>query len=96
MLTGAQTSKRRKAGSRVTTPGTFTGSGQALNADEDKKGPGIGYRKKAGRCVNPLLGILHSLTPRDPASEPAKNGPWRRKDAWLLYKVNVNASPYVV
>lgn len=51
MLTGAQTAKRRKAGSRVTTAGTFTGGGQALNADEDKKGSGIGFRKKAGRCV---------------------------------------------
>lgn len=48
MLTGAQTAKRRKAGSRVTAAGTFTGSGQALNADEDKKGSGIGFRKKAG------------------------------------------------
>ncbi|KAI0266619.1 hypothetical protein BGY98DRAFT_939036 [Russula aff. rugulosa BPL654] len=48
MLTGAQTAKRRKAGSRVTTAGTFTGGGQALNADEDKKGSGIGFRKKAG------------------------------------------------
>jgi hypothetical protein len=57
MLTGAQTVKRRKAGSRVTAAGTFAGSGQALNADEDKKGSGIGFRKKAGRCVN-LLDIL--------------------------------------
>lgn len=47
-LTGAQTAKRRKAGSRVTTAGTFTGGGQALNADEDEKGLGIGFRKKAG------------------------------------------------
>ncbi len=58
MLTGAQTAKRRKAGSRVTAAGTFTGSGQALNADEDKKGTGIGFRKKAGRCVDP---VWHSL-----------------------------------
>ena len=51
MLTGAQTAKRRKAGSRVTAAGTFNGSGQALNTDEDKKRLGIGFRKKAGRCV---------------------------------------------
>src|SRR5712672_43819 len=42
MLTGAQTAKRRKAGSRVTATDTFTGSGQALNAGEDEKGSGIG------------------------------------------------------
>ncbi|KAI0001516.1 WLM domain-containing protein [Russula compacta] len=48
MLTGAQTSKRRKAGSRVTDAGTFSGSGQALNADEDEKTTGTGFRKKAG------------------------------------------------
>jgi hypothetical protein len=43
-----------------------------------------------------LLDILRTLTPRDPASEPAKNGPWLRKDAWLLYKAKVNASPNVI
>jgi hypothetical protein len=51
-LSGAQTAKRRKAGSRVTTAGAFAGGGQALNADEDEKGTGNGFRKKAGRCVN--------------------------------------------
>jgi len=40
--------KRRKAGSRVTTAGAFAGGGQALNADEDEKGTGSGFRKKAG------------------------------------------------
>jgi hypothetical protein len=95
MLTGAQTAKRRKAGSRVTTAGTFAGGGQALNADEDQKGTGVGFRKKAGRCVN-LHEILLFLTPHDPVSEPAKNGPWLRKDAWFLYKVEVRAPPYAV
>jgi DNA-dependent metalloprotease WSS1 len=51
MSTGAQTAKRRKAGSRITIAGTFTGNGQALNADEDEKRAGTGFRKKAGRCV---------------------------------------------
>jgi hypothetical protein len=50
-------------------------------------------RRLAG--ASSLLDILHSLT-RDPASEPAKNGPWLRKDAWLLYKAKVNASLYVI
>ncbi|KAI9461719.1 WLM-domain-containing protein [Lactarius psammicola] len=47
MLTGAQTAKRRKAGSRITAAGTFAGRGQALNADEDEKTTGTGFRKKA-------------------------------------------------
>ena len=51
MRTGAQTAKRRKAGSRITGAGTFLGSGQALNADEDKT-TGAGFRKKAVRCVS--------------------------------------------
>jgi hypothetical protein len=69
MLTGAQTAKRRKAGSRVTTAGTFTGSGLALNADEDKKGSGIGFRKKARRCV---ILAWHS---------PLFDAPWSSKRA---------------
>jgi DNA-dependent metalloprotease WSS1 len=59
LLTGAQTTKRRKAGSRVTTAGIFTGGGQALNADEDDKRAGTGFRKKAARCVG-LSGSRHS------------------------------------
>ncbi|KAH9068318.1 WLM-domain-containing protein [Lactarius deliciosus] len=47
MLTGAQTAKRRKAGSRITAAETFLGPGQALNADEDEKTAGTGFRKKA-------------------------------------------------
>ena len=64
-LTGAQTAKRRKAGSRVTTAGVFAGGGQALNADEDEKGTGNGFRKKAGRCVNQSIysAIPARLTP---------------------------------
>ncbi|KAI0950946.1 hypothetical protein AcW1_008115 [Taiwanofungus camphoratus] len=49
--TGAQTSKRRKAGSRVTAQGTFKGEGRALNddaSDKDQKKAGSGFRKKAG------------------------------------------------
>ncbi|OJT07459.1 hypothetical protein TRAPUB_1702 [Trametes pubescens] len=48
--TGAQTAKRRKAGSRVTAQGTFQGSGKALNedvSDEERKKAGAGFRKKA-------------------------------------------------
>ncbi|KAH9928297.1 uncharacterized protein B0H18DRAFT_253752 [Fomitopsis serialis] len=49
--TGAQTAKRRKAGSRVTAKGTFRGSGRAVNedaSDEEQKKSGAGFRKKAG------------------------------------------------
>jgi hypothetical protein len=49
MLTGAQSAKRRKVGSRITTAGTFTGNDQALNADEGEKRVGTGFCKKAGR-----------------------------------------------
>ncbi|KAI0649084.1 WLM domain-containing protein [Trametes meyenii] len=48
--TGAQTAKRRKAGTRVTTQGTFKGSGRALDedvSDEGQKKAGAGFRKKA-------------------------------------------------
>ena len=70
MRTGAQTAKRRKAGSRITTAGTFLGGGQALNADEDEKKTGTGFRKKAVRCVSqarslsrmaPTLGLASVL-----------------------------------
>ncbi|KAI0661757.1 WLM domain-containing protein [Cubamyces menziesii] len=47
---GAQTAKRRKAGSRVTAQGTFKGAGRALNedvSDEEAKKAGSGFRKKA-------------------------------------------------
>ncbi|KAI0707333.1 WLM domain-containing protein [Earliella scabrosa] len=49
--TGAQTAKKRKAGSRVTAKNLFTGSGRALNEDaegEEQKKAGTGFRKKAG------------------------------------------------
>ncbi|KAI0065092.1 WLM-domain-containing protein [Artomyces pyxidatus] len=42
--------KRRKAGSRVTAAGAFTGAGHALNADisdEERKNAGAGFRKRA-------------------------------------------------
>ncbi|KAI0671770.1 WLM domain-containing protein [Trametes maxima] len=48
--TGAQTAKRRKAGSRITAQGTFKGAGRALDedvSDEDQKKAGAGFRKKA-------------------------------------------------
>jgi hypothetical protein len=98
MLTGAQTAKRRKAGSRVTTAGTFAGSSQALNADKDEKRTGIGFRKKAGRCVVMFVDSYGSESldvPMTPASEPAKNGPWLRKDACLLYEMKVKGVLYV-
>jgi len=47
-LTGAQTAKRRKAGSRLTAAGAFVGDGQALNANEGEGSTGTGFRKKAG------------------------------------------------
>lgn len=50
--TGAQTAKRRKAGSRVTAQNIFRGEGRALNEDvfdEDWKKAGAGFRKQAGR-----------------------------------------------
>ncbi|KAI0264513.1 WLM domain-containing protein [Gloeopeniophorella convolvens] len=48
--TGAQTVKRRKAGSRVTAAGAFVGDGLALNvnADDTEKTAGAGFRRKAG------------------------------------------------
>ncbi|TFK92648.1 WLM-domain-containing protein [Polyporus arcularius HHB13444] len=49
--TGAQTAKKRKAGSRVTAKGLFQGAGKALNEDvedEEQKKAGTGFRKKAG------------------------------------------------
>ncbi|KAH9849702.1 WLM domain-containing protein [Lenzites betulinus] len=48
--TGAQTAKRRKAGSRVKAQGTFLGSGRTLNddvSDAEEKKAGAGFRKKA-------------------------------------------------
>jgi hypothetical protein len=98
MLSGAQTAKRRKAGSRVTTPGTFAGGGQALNADEEEKGTGIGFRRKAGRCVDLFFfgrSAPNRLMSHDLASEPARNGLWLRKDACLLHEVKVNGILYV-
>ncbi|KDQ57192.1 hypothetical protein JAAARDRAFT_35796 [Jaapia argillacea MUCL 33604] len=49
--TGAQTVKKRKAGSRVTAQNVFKGDGAALNHDaqgEESKKAGTGFRKKAG------------------------------------------------
>jgi len=49
--TGAQTEKKRKAGSRITNPNVFGSEGKALNegAIGEKKEAGTGFRKKAGR-----------------------------------------------
>jgi hypothetical protein len=94
MLTGAQTAKRRKAGSRVATAGTFAGSGQALNADENDKRTGNGFRKKAGRCVD-MIRNFPCLMSHDPANELAKNGLWLQKDACLPYKVKVKGILHV-
>lgn len=50
--TGAQSSKKRKAGSRIMSKNAFKGPGQALNAgldDETKEKLGTGFRKQAGR-----------------------------------------------
>ncbi|KZT22356.1 WLM-domain-containing protein [Neolentinus lepideus HHB14362 ss-1] len=52
--TGAQTAKRRKAGSRVAAQGVFKGKGAALNediGDEEDKKVGTGFRKKAARHI---------------------------------------------
>ena len=45
---GAQTSRKRKAGSRVTAKDAFKGEGSALNTDEPSV-VGTGFRKQAGR-----------------------------------------------
>jgi hypothetical protein len=57
-----------------------------------RKDRGLGFARRLAGALS-LHDTLHSSTPRDPASEPAKNGPWLRKDAWLLYKAKVNVSP---
>ncbi|KAG1750749.1 WLM domain-containing protein [Suillus lakei] len=48
--TGAQSEKKRKAGSRITNANTFGSGGKALNEDAigEKKESGTGFRKKAG------------------------------------------------
>lgn len=48
--TGAQSEKKRKAGSRITNANAFGSSGQALNEGiiGEKKETGTGFRKKAG------------------------------------------------
>lgn len=48
--TGAQTTKKRKAGSRVTNSSAFPTTGKALNddLDDDTKAVGTGFRKQAG------------------------------------------------
>lgn len=48
--TGAQTTKKRKAGSRVTNSSAFPSTGKALNddLDDDTKAVGTGFRKQAG------------------------------------------------
>lgn len=48
--TGAQSEKKRKAGSRITNANAFGSSGKALNEDiiGEKKVAGTGFRKKAG------------------------------------------------
>lgn len=49
---GAQTAKKRKAGSRVTAQSAFIGGGRALNEGvevEDGKNTGTGFRKQAAR-----------------------------------------------
>lgn len=52
MHTGAQTMKKRKAGSRVTARSAFKGDGRALNEDltgDDESKAGTGFGKRAGR-----------------------------------------------
>ncbi|OBZ72449.1 DNA-dependent metalloprotease WSS1 [Grifola frondosa] len=83
--TGAQTAKKRKAGSRVTAQGTFKGSGHALNediSDEEQKKVGTGFRKKAGskrareeralaieRRLQALQGKANALGPQDDSED---------------------------
>lgn len=60
--TGAQTAKKRKAGSRVKAKDAFKGEGKALNADLDEEAQkklGTGFRKKAGR-LNDFNGFSYS------------------------------------
>jgi hypothetical protein len=51
--TGAQSEKKRKAGSRITNANAFGSDGKALNEGVigEKKEVGTGFRKKAGRYV---------------------------------------------
>lgn len=57
LSTGAQTTKRRKAGSRVTAKAAFeaAGGGSVLDEGVEKGGKGSGFGKQAGRYV----GFLH-------------------------------------
>ena len=49
--TGAQTGKKRKPGSRVTSQGAFVGEGKMLRTDDNSQQNdiGTGFRKRAGR-----------------------------------------------
>lgn len=51
--TGAQSTKKRKAGTRVRDTNVFIGQGKALNGDveEGKKAMGAGFGKQAARWV---------------------------------------------
>lgn len=53
MHTGAQTEKKRKAGSRLMNSSAFGSGGKTLNegAIGEKKETGTGFGKKAGRSV---------------------------------------------
>lgn len=48
--TGAQTAKKRKAGSRVSSGYAFVGEGSTL-CDSDDDGRGTGFGKRANRYV---------------------------------------------
>lgn len=54
LSTGAQTAKRRKAGSRVISKTAFedAGVGRVLDDCVEKGGKGSGFGKQAGRCVD--------------------------------------------
>jgi hypothetical protein len=47
--TGAQTAKRRKAGSRITSKDAFGEGGRVLNENASDQKAGTGFRKQAGR-----------------------------------------------
>jgi hypothetical protein len=51
--TGAQSEKKRKAGSRITNANAFGSGGKALNDGviSERKDAGTGFRKKAGRYM---------------------------------------------
>ncbi|KAI0688490.1 hypothetical protein BC835DRAFT_1419085, partial [Cytidiella melzeri] len=78
--TGRQTTRKRKAGSRVTVQGTFNGVGRALDEhveDESIKKAGAGFRKQAGskkaREAHAIAAERRLLALQSQTAEPASS-----------------------